>query len=517
MATLPNYLQDQTEESIRQRMLDSLPSDLDKSEGSFIWDAVAPASIELAQAAIWAQEVLRRGFAGTTFGSYLDLRCEEHGLTRRAAVKATGQVKLTGKVGTVVPTGIRVATPADRVTGTSSVEFVTKQEITLDGTGAATVAVEALQAGAIGNVSSGAISIVVTPVPGVTTVTNAAAFGGGIDTETDASLSVRFLQKVRSPSAGGNKADYINWALEVPGVGGVSVVPVRDGPGTVSVAIIGSNNEPADQALVDKVQAFIAPSWKHAVVPGTMTTSGYGVSIDSGNAIKMEYSSSGNGSVSQQLHALLQQPGIWKARTKMRVDGIDGTDPLLQIGVWNVTTEVWTKTTPNGTEEAVKTVRANELDVTSADWMQNFYWNGQDQVELRITRLQSDSSTVVWIDFCEFLSTFSKVSGEGKAPVGARVTVESAASVLINISATLTITGGYNEASVKAAAEQNIAQYIKSLAFSDDNDVRNMRIGQAILDTTGVQDYANLLVNGGTGNIPVGIQEVAVLGVVSFS
>ena len=35
MAEIPRYLEDQTEEQIMQRMLDRLPADLDKSEGSF--------------------------------------------------------------------------------------------------------------------------------------------------------------------------------------------------------------------------------------------------------------------------------------------------------------------------------------------------------------------------------------------------------------------------------------------------------------------------------------------------
>jgi Uncharacterized homolog of phage Mu protein gp47 len=110
MANVPSFLEDQTYEAILQRMLDRLPSDLDKSEGSFVWDALSPAAIELALAAIWAQQVLERGFAQTTFGQYLDLRCEEHGITRRPAVKATGQVTFTGAPGTVIPAGTQVST-----------------------------------------------------------------------------------------------------------------------------------------------------------------------------------------------------------------------------------------------------------------------------------------------------------------------------------------------------------------------------------------------------------------------
>ncbi|RKN85878.1 baseplate J/gp47 family protein [Paenibacillus ginsengarvi] len=523
MAALPNYLQDQTEETIRQRMLDSLPSDLDKSEGSFIWDAVAPTAIELAQAAIWAQEVLRRGFAGTAFGPYLDMRCEEHGLTRRVAVKAEGQVHFTGQAGTVIPAGTRVATPADRVTGTSSVEFVTKQEVTLGETGTTAVRALAVVAGISGNVTAGAVSIMVSPIPGVTSVSNITAMEGGIDTENDPSLLARYLQKVRSPSAGGNKADYVNWALEVPGVGGVSVVPVRDGPGTVSVAIIGSNNEPADKSLVEEVQEYIAPPWKIRIEAEAMTLSGHGVTIDhgegddSGSSVKMDYSLSGAGEVRQALHTLLPQPGIWQATSSIKLSDSSGTSNLLQFGVWNVNMNEWVKTTPSGGTNALRTLQADDFSVLFTGVTQNFYWNGQDQLELRLTRLQSDTSTTVWIDFCDIVSTFSTNSGEGKAPVGARVTIESATAVLVNISAALSIATGYNTDSVKAAVVQNIAEYIRSLAFSDDNDVRSVRVGQAILDTTGVLDYSNLLVNGGPGNITVGTQEVAVLGTVSFT
>lgn len=524
MATLPDYLTEQDEYTILQRMLDSLPSDLDKGEGSYLWDALSPAAIELALAALWAQEVLKRGFASTAFGSYLDLRCEEHGVTRKPAVKAAGQVKFTGTAGTVVPAGTRVATPADPNTGTPSVEFVTLADVTLDGTGTGYAPIEAVEAGASGNVAAGAISIMVTPVSGVSAATNPSATTGGLDTEDDASLLARYLQRVRSPSAGGNKADYINWVLEVAGVGGVSVIPVRDGPGTVSVAIINTNKEPADQALVDAVQNYMAPPWVNETEAETMTLGGYGTSIDTtltddtGDSVKMVHDVSGPGTITHaNLHTLLQQPGIWQARMRVKVDNNAGTADLLQIGIWNVSAAAWAKTRPGGTVDAVVTLKASDLATSFLDKIVEFYWNGQDQLELRITRLTTDTTTTVWVDRGIYRSAFSKDTGEGKAPIGAKVTVEPAAAVLINISATLTIANGYNADSVKAAVTDNIAIYIKSLVFTSDNDVRYVRIGQAILDTPGVQDYSNLTVNGGTANVVIGEQEAAVLGTVTLT
>ena len=516
MADLPEYLVDQTEESIRQRMLNNLPSDLDKSEGSFIWDAVSPAAIELALAALWAQEVLRRGFASTTFGPYLDLRAEEHGITRRPAVKATGQVKFTGTTGTVVPAGTRVATPADAITGTPSVEFVTTATATIDSTGVVTVNVEAVEAGAAGNVPAGAISLMVTPVPGVTSVTNLAATSGGLDTEDDASLLARFLQRVRSPSSSGNKADYIRWASEVPGVGGVSVVPVKYGPGTVSVAIIGLDKKPASQELVDAVQDYIAPPHRLSTEAENMTIGGAGTSID-GTAVKMIYNASGPGTIRYALHPILPQLGIWRLKVVAEVDSTAGDNNLLQIGVWNISGAGWATTTPTGSDPALVTLRASDMHTDYAEHMLEFYWNGQDQIELQIDRLTTDTTTIVWVDRVDLVSAFSRDDGDGLAPIGARVYVEPAVAVMISVSVTLTYATGVNQALVRAAVEQAIRDYITSLAFAVNNDVIYTQVGSTILSVQGVVDYSNLLVNGGTTNIVIGEQEVAVPGTITVT
>ena len=259
MTTLPNYLTDQTLDVIRQRMLENIPPDIDKSEGSFIWDTLSPAAIELALAALWAQDVLQRGFASTTFGAYLDLRCDEHGLSRRQAVKATGQIKFTGVAGTFVPTGTVVATPADPTTHHPSTEFMTTTDVTLDQTGVGYADIEAVKPGKDGNVGAVTINIMVTPVSGVSAVLNTKTLNGGDDTEDDAALLARYYAKVRTPGTSGNKADYINWAFDVPGVGGVQVIPLWNGPGTVKVVLLGTDKRPANETTVGKVQDYIVP------------------------------------------------------------------------------------------------------------------------------------------------------------------------------------------------------------------------------------------------------------------
>ena len=258
MAELPEYLQDQTFEAILRRMLNALPADLDKSEGSFIYDALAPVAAELAQAVIWAQEVLRRGFAQTTFGEYLDLRAAEHGLTRKPAVKATGQVTFTGTPGTIIPAGTQVSTVGSETA--PAVFFVTTEDSTIGSDGTVTVNIEAVESGTSGNVAAGAISLLAQPLHGVSSVNNAMPTSGGLDEESDESLLERLLLQVKYPPGTGNKYDYERWAKEVPGVGEAKCIPLWNGPGTVKVIITDSTGAPAGAELIQQVQNYIAPA-----------------------------------------------------------------------------------------------------------------------------------------------------------------------------------------------------------------------------------------------------------------
>lgn len=267
MADLPLYLLDQTEENIMNRMLNKVPSDIDKSEGSFIWDAQAPVAFMLSEAALWAQELLRRGFASTVASdrpdirsAELDLRTAEHGITRREAVASSGSVVFTGKPGTTVPAGTYVATPADEGSGESSVEYVTTSGVTLGDLGTGTAPIRAVTPGSIGNVPAGVIQLMMTSVSGVTSVTNPEPTRSGTDTESDQSLLERFYAKVRSQGTSGNKAQYMQWANEIAGVGGVEVAPLWKGPGTVGLYLIDTDKRAASQDIVDAVQQYIDPS-----------------------------------------------------------------------------------------------------------------------------------------------------------------------------------------------------------------------------------------------------------------
>lgn len=471
------------------------------------------------------EQLVDQFFIDTAVGSFLEMRAGEYGVIRKPGTKATGTVTASRSTPAPFSQLIPLGTVFETEDGTVQLTSTADVTININAT-SIPIPVEAVVAGSAGNLQSGlALKQVGVAISLIEQVTVASpGLSGGTDGESDDELRARLLGIMRQPSTSGNKADYLRWAMEVTGVGGVSVIPVRDGPGTVSVAIIDSSKAPANQALVDAVQNYIAPPWVNTIEAETMTIGGFGASIDAtliddnGDSVKMVYNAGGSGTVTHvALQTILQQPGIWQVKPLVKVDSLAGAVDLLQIGVWNVSANAWAKTKPAGTVDALLTLKASDLTTVFAEKILEFYWNGQEQLELRVTRLTTDTTTTVWLDRIVYRSTFSQDTGMAKAPVGARVTVEPAKAVLISIAATLTIAAGYNAASVKAAVQQNIDAYIKSLAFASDNDVRYVRIGQVILDTPGVQDYSGLVVNGGTANIVIADQEVAVMGSVTLT
>lgn len=115
-------------------------------------------------------------------------------------------------------------------------------------------------AGSQGNVPAGVIEVMLVPTSGIISVTNPAAVTGGADEESDESLLERYYAEIRNQGTSGNKAQYIQWANEVPGVGGVQVAPLWQGPGTVGIYLVDMDKRAASSTIVEAVQQYIDPT-----------------------------------------------------------------------------------------------------------------------------------------------------------------------------------------------------------------------------------------------------------------
>lgn len=65
--------------------------------------------------------------------------------------------------------------------------------------------------------------------------------------EADSALLARLLDYIRRPPAGGNKYDYIKWALEIDNVASAYCFPLAQGLGTVDVVILANKTNTGTQ------------------------------------------------------------------------------------------------------------------------------------------------------------------------------------------------------------------------------------------------------------------------------
>ncbi|MEG1777667.1 MAG: baseplate J/gp47 family protein [Angelakisella sp.] len=105
---------------------------------------------------------------------------------------------------------------------------------------------------------------------------------------------------------------------------------------------------------------------------------------------------------------------------------------------------------------------------------------------------------------------------ELKRPIGATVTVESAVALPINVAATIKTDGSITAENIKAAWQKSLGEYIRQMAFEKYELLYN-RVAFMLLDIQGVVDYSAITVNGLTGNIAIGANQVPTLGTVTVT
>lgn len=179
----------------------------------------------------------------TATDEYLEGWAALKNVYRVTAAAAHGTATFTGTNGTTIPSG----TPLVRADGE---QYTTTASGTI-ASGTVTVPASAVPdpagaIGAIGNCDAGTPLTLGTAIAGVTSTGAAATdFTGGADLETDDSLRARMLLAYQNPPHGGDQADYVEWALAVPGVTRAWCVPNAFGSGTVAVYVMLDGAESA--------------------------------------------------------------------------------------------------------------------------------------------------------------------------------------------------------------------------------------------------------------------------------
>lgn len=238
-----------TEETIYQEMLEKF-----RESTGYEMNGEADLAVRLRAAATqimslyhYADYVYRQAFPQTASGEGLDRHGELRGVIRKAAAKATGSLTFrmlsAQNLDRTVPEGTICLTG-------QLVQFVTtEQGVIPAGETSVTVAAEAVEYGAAGNVLAGTIVRMQTLPAGVQEVINQEAFSGGRDQEDDESYRKRILDVYRGISNGVNEAFYKQLALSVDGIDRVEVVPKINGIGSVGIIVDSDTGTVTDSML----------------------------------------------------------------------------------------------------------------------------------------------------------------------------------------------------------------------------------------------------------------------------
>ena len=236
----------ETYEKILNRMLSRVPAKFDKREGSIIYDATAPAALELLNVYLALDSIIDEVFADTASREYLIRRCAERGITPKEATKAVATGSFT-PVNLEVPIGARFSLGDFNYVVTKKIE-------------AGYYYLECETAGREPNGVTGQL-IPIDYVEGLQRAEITEVSILGEDEEETEALRNRYFASLTAEAFGGNKIDYKNKILSQNGVGGVKIYSGAEwnGGGTVKAVIIDSEKGVPTFDLVNAVQTAIDP------------------------------------------------------------------------------------------------------------------------------------------------------------------------------------------------------------------------------------------------------------------
>lgn len=231
---------------IIDRMLEQVPDKFDKREGSVIWDALAPAAMELSNFYINLDIVTDECFADSASYYYLIKRAAERNLFPKEATKAVLKGEFTPDT-IDVPVGTRF--------NLDDLNYVVISKMT-DEPGI--YRLECETEGVVGNQQVGNI-IPIEYVKNLETARLTEVLIPGDEEEEVEVFRNRYFSSFDSQAFGGNIADYKKKVHALSGIGGVKVYPIWNGGGTVKLTIATSEFKKPTQDLVNTVQNYIDP------------------------------------------------------------------------------------------------------------------------------------------------------------------------------------------------------------------------------------------------------------------
>ena len=263
---IPDYLEDTDYEVILANYLGNVRNDVDKREGSIIWDAGSPCCIEIARAHVYLYSMILNVFASTAEAPFMDYRAGEVGLERNKATYAKRLGVFKGADD--VPFALEMGASFSTIDETSLVNFTVESVYTLNNVtieGSYILKCETI--GVIGNQYFGTI-VPVQNINGLATATLSDVLIPGEDEEGTETLRQAYFKRVKTKSFNGNVPAYKELIGNIPGVSGCQVYPAVLGDMTIKLSILDSSYNKPSAVLVNEVQTMMDPYHDNADYAG---------------------------------------------------------------------------------------------------------------------------------------------------------------------------------------------------------------------------------------------------------
>lgn len=234
-----------TQELLLEEALEKVKNNVDKREGSIVWDALSPHSIQLYELYFAMDGMLREMFGDTASREFLIRLAKDRGIKPYPATKAI----LKGEFNMDVPILSRFSLDTLNYTVIEKISNgVFKLLCETDGE--------------IGNSLFGSL-IPIEYIGGLTSAALTELLIPGEDVESTESIRNRYLESFEALAYGGNRKDYMEKVHELQGVGGIKAHRIREGIYNVKLVVLDSTYSTPSATLLDSLQTAIDPVTNH--------------------------------------------------------------------------------------------------------------------------------------------------------------------------------------------------------------------------------------------------------------
>jgi uncharacterized phage protein gp47/JayE len=243
-----------TYEVILQRMISRVTSkypNLDNREGSIIFNALAPAALELAIMYTELDNVLSESFIKTATREYIIRGCEQMGMDITQFEAKAGVHK--GAFNVEVEIGSRW-----------NCDLFNYEVISYIGLedGYHCYEMQCETFGTSPNNQTGDLTAITDVPNGLEYAKLIECLIEGENITSDEDVKQAYFDYVNSVATDGNVSQYKRWCSEYDGIGNAKVFPLWNGENTVKVSILSASNQAATPTLIEDFQNYLDPGSK---------------------------------------------------------------------------------------------------------------------------------------------------------------------------------------------------------------------------------------------------------------